>query len=129
MTYGLRNGGAVTVVHLAGCITHDESTSLSGITGCEQLRKLIHDLLKDGRKNVLLNFRDITHVDSCGIHELFNCFEGLRERGGFLKLVGPIERVHNIIRLTKLDTIIDVIEEEPAALRSFPENGDSVMAA
>ena len=129
MTYRTHNVGAITVVHLAGRITRDESTSLGGITGCEQLRKLIYDLMKDGRKNVLLNLRDVTHVDNCGIHELFSCFEDLRERRGILKLAGPIERVHDIIRLTRLDTVIDVIEEEVVALRSFSEREYSSRAA
>jgi anti-anti-sigma regulatory factor len=40
-----------------------------------------------------------------------------------LKLTNPNERVRNVLNLTKLNAVIDVIENEAAAVQSFSKAG------
>ena len=122
ITYNVRQVREVTVVDLGGKIVRGEtfaSVSESGPT----LHGFIHDLLTAGHKNILLNLRDVSYVDSSGIGELFGCFTTVRSQGGALKVTGPNERVKNLINLTKLNTVLDVTHDEATALQSFAKAG------
>ncbi len=120
MTYNVRQAGAATVVDLGGRIGLGEPTA-SGSGSGVVLHELVRDLVEHGHKKILLNLRDVTSVDSLGIGDLFGSFTTVRNQGGVLKLTNPNERVRNVIRLTKLDTVIELIEDEAAAVRSFSE--------
>ena len=116
ITYNVRQARGVTVVDLSGRLTlNDRITSGSNLA----LRELIRDLVKHGHTKILLNLRDVTHLDNASIGELFSSFTTLQNRGGVLKLTNPTERVRNLLRLTQLNTVLDVIENEPAAVQSF----------
>jgi len=119
ITHNIRQASGVTVVELSGRITLETNAPGSGTT----LHQLIRDLLKQGHKNILLNFRDVTYVDSSGIGELFGCYTSVRSEGGALKLSNPTERIQNLLRLTMLNTVLDVMEDESAAIRSFSKAG------
>jgi anti-anti-sigma factor len=118
MTYNVRQAGAATVVDLGGRIGPREPTASGSGSGLV-LHELVRDLVEHGHKNILLNFRDVTSLDSLGIGQLFGSFTTVRNQGGVLKISNPNERVRNIIRLTKLDTVIELIEDEATAVRSF----------
>jgi len=115
VTYSVRQARGVTVIDLSGRITLETIGSGSG----GALHELIRDLLKQGYKNILLSFRDVSHLDSAGIGEVFGCFTTVQTQGGVLKVSNPTERVRNLLRLTKLDTVLDVIEDESTAVQSF----------
>jgi anti-sigma B factor antagonist len=72
-----------------------------------------------GHKNVLLNLRDLTYLDSAGMGELVEACSTLRNQGGDLKLVNPQERIMKLLRMTKLFMIFAIFADEPAALQSF----------
>jgi len=119
VTHSVRQASGVTVVELSGRITLETNAPGSGVT----LHELIHDLLKQGHKNILLNFRDVTYLDSSGIGELFGCYTTVRSQGGALKLSNPTERVQNLLRLTMLNTVLGVMENDRIAADSSSKAG------
>lgn len=122
ITYNVRQARGVAVVDLSGRITLGEEIASGSGTGMT-LHELIRDLLKQGHKNVLLNLRDVSYVDSSGIGELFGCLTTARSQGGVVKLTHPNERVRNVLSLTKLNTVLEVIEDEATAVQSFSKAG------
>ena len=122
IAYNVRQARGVTVVDLSGKIMLGEavaSGSGSGVT----LHEFIRGLVKEGRKDLLLNLRDVSYVDSSGIGELFGCLTTVQSQGGVLKLTNPNERVRNVLHLTKLNTVLDVMEDEATAVQSFSKAG------
>jgi anti-sigma B factor antagonist len=107
----IRPVGNVAILDLSGGIT------VSG--GAGLLRSKIQELLAAGHKNVLLNLRDLTYMDSAGIGELVSVCTTLRNLGGDLKLVNPQARIVNLLKMTKLTGVFATFADEPAALRSF----------
>jgi len=122
ITCNVRYARGVAVVELGGRIVLGELVTVGSGSGVA-LHELVRDTVKQGHKDILLNLRDVTYIDSSGIGELFGCSTTVRGHGGVLKLTNPIERVQNALRLTRLDTVIDVIEDEATAVQSFSKEG------
>jgi anti-sigma B factor antagonist len=87
--------------------------------GTDVLRTVIHDQLEHGYKNILLNLRDVRHIDSAGVGELMSCYTSVRNHGGQLKLMNLSKNVHNLLQITKLYTIFEVAEDEATAVASY----------
>jgi anti-sigma B factor antagonist len=105
----------VSVVDVAGKITLGEGTSA--------LRDLLHALVAEGHKKILLNLQNVTYIDSAGVGELVSGYTSLTNQGGTLKLLGLTDRVKDLLQITKLYTVFDVHEIESHAVRSFAAAG------
>lgn len=91
--------------------------------GTDAVRSVVRGLLDEGYRNMLLNLRDVRHIDSSGVGELMSCYTSVRNKGGQLKLMNLSKNVHNLLQLTKLYTIFEVAENETEAVASFGRNG------
>lgn len=87
--------------------------------GTDVMRNLVRDLTAQGYKHILLNLRDVRHIDSAGVGELMSCYTSVRNQGGQLKLMNLSKNVHNLLQITKLYTIFEVVDDESAAVASF----------
>lgn len=104
-----RNG--VFVIALTGRITLGEPTGL--------LRSLVHDALDLGKKAIVLNLREVVHIDSSGLGELVNAHGRVQKAGGRLKLANLSVRTEELLQITKLFTIFEVYPTEDDAVKSF----------
>jgi anti-sigma B factor antagonist len=111
MTASTRLVGGVTIVDLSGRIVLGE--------GSAGLRDMVHNLIKDGNKKILLNLHDIDYVDSSGLGELVNAFTSMRSQGGELKLLNLTKRVRSLLQITKLLTVFDIADDEATSVKSF----------
>ncbi len=103
--------GDVTVIDIEGKIL------LGG--GEVGIKKVIDELMKQGRKNFLLNLAKVPYIDSAGLGEIIRCFTAIRKVGGALKLLSPNPRVIDLLTVTKLVNVFDWYNEESGALSSF----------
>lgn len=87
--------------------------------GTDLMRNVVRGLVEQGYKHILLNLRDVRHIDSAGVGELMSCYTSVRNSGGVLKLMNLSKNVHNLLQITKLYTIFEVSEDEPSAIASF----------
>ena len=107
----IRQVDSVTVVDISGRITLGE--------GCSQLRELIRNEVSKGNKKMLLNMADVTYIDSSGIGELVSAFTAVSNQGGQLKLLRLTKKVHDLLQITKLYTVFEVLDDEAKAISSF----------
>ena len=110
----IRQVGQVSVVEVIGKLTSLESGAL---------RSSIARLLKEGRKQILLNLSGLTYLDSSGIGDLVHAYMSVIRGGGEMKVVGLSDKVEEILKITQLYQVFQEFKDEPSALRSFPENG------
>src|SRR4051812_41437451 len=99
-----RQVGDVTVIDVSGRITLGEGSST--------LRDALHELVKNNHKDILLNLKDVSYIDSSGIGELVSAYTTITNAGGHLKLLGLTHRVKDLLQITKLYTVFDVHEDE-----------------
>ena len=106
-----RSLGDVCVVDVCGRIT------LSG--GSAELGETLRDIASKGGKKVLVNLGEVSYLDSSAIGELISGFTTITNRGGKLKLLSLNQRVMDLFRITKSNTIFEIHDDEAAAVRSF----------
>lgn len=87
--------------------------------GTDVIRNIVRQQLEQGYKNILLNLRDVRHIDSAGVGELMNCHNSVRNSGGQLKLMNLTKNVQNLLQITRLYTIFEVAEDEDTAVASY----------
>lgn len=111
MRASTRQAGGVTIVDLSGRIELGEGSSI--------LRNTVKDLIGKGQKNILLNLGEVNYIDSAGVGELVSAFTSVRNNGGELKLLNLTKKVRDLLQITKLYTVFEVLDDEPAALAAF----------
>ncbi|MFI5723137.1 STAS domain-containing protein [Streptomyces cyaneofuscatus] len=101
----------VTILALTGKIT-------IGV-GDVALRNAVQDALQSGATNILIDFANVTAIDSSGIGELVSSYTRATNRGGKLKLVNLSPKIHDILAITQLITVFEVYDDEDEAVKSF----------
>jgi anti-sigma B factor antagonist len=109
-----REVGEVTVIDVSGKITLGE--------GNVMLRDIIHGLLDKGRTKIVLNLVGVDHVDSAGIGELVRNHTAVRVAGGQLKIANPGKKVEEILKVTSLNKVFDVHQDEASAIESLGQS-------
>ncbi|HZP17666.1 MAG TPA: STAS domain-containing protein, partial [Terriglobales bacterium] len=79
--------------------------------------------------NILLNMKEVLHIDSSGLGELVTAYTTLKRRGGKLKLLKLNARGESLMQLTKLYTVFEVFTDEDEAVRSFNPQAEEAPAA
>lgn len=127
LEYKTRQRGDVTILDLNGAITLGEALA-PGLESGEKdgvapepvlLGEIIRRLLHQGHIKILLNLQGVSFIDSSGLGELVGAVTSVQRNGGQLKLLNPVPKVINVLRLTRLDHLFAVETDEAAAIQSF----------
>jgi anti-sigma B factor antagonist len=106
-----RQSNGVSILDLEGRITLGEATGL--------LRDTVKTVLADGHKDILLNLGQVSYIDSAGLGELVGCSTTVRNASGRLKLMQLQKKISDLMQITKLHTVFEVIDDEAKAVASF----------
>jgi anti-anti-sigma factor len=118
LEYKIRQSGDVTILDLSGRISVGEALAFGPGSGVV-LGDVIAELTKKGHRKILLNLKAVKYIDSSGIGELARNYTSLRRQGGELKLLSPTPTVLEALRITHLERILDIQEDEQLAVQSF----------
>ena len=107
----VRHAGPVAIVDIAGRVTLGEGAGL--------LHSAVRNLVAEGHKNILLNLKNATYIDSAGLGEMVGAYATVTNAQGNVKLLHPQAKVHDLLQVTKLYTVFQAFDDEQEALRSF----------
>ena len=93
--------------------------SLQGGSDADLFMAEIDRLLAEGRRNVLIDMKALTWINSTGLGILLAGHGSIRRAGGEMKIVHLSDTVENLLAVTKLNRIFEVYGDEVEALRSF----------
>jgi anti-sigma B factor antagonist len=113
MTTSTREVGGVTIVDIKGRIILGEESA--------SVRNLVCELLSKGRKQILLNLAAVDYIDSMGLGALVGALVTVRKQGGALKLLNVDAKVTDVMQVTKLYTVFDILSDEAAGVKSFSQ--------
>lgn len=108
MNIGIRKAGRATILDLNGPLKLGESE--------EAFRTQIQQLADAGATHVALNMSGVTDLDSSGIGAIVRSFTLLKRLGGNCTLFAPNKRVLMLLKMVRLDAVLDVAEDEATAL-------------
>ena len=83
------------------------------------LKDKVKDVLNMGMKNILVDMTKVPFVDSTGIGFLVSSQAAVSNEGGCLKLLSPNPRVREVLRITRLERVFEIFDDEETALSSF----------
>ncbi len=106
-----REVNGVTVIDLEGRIVLGEESN--------SFRERVKSLLAAGKKKIVLNLANVSYIDSAGLGTLVATFHSARSQGATLKLANLGQKFKEVLQVTKLMTVFDTYENEPAAIQSF----------
>jgi anti-sigma B factor antagonist len=103
--------GDVHFLDCSGRITLGEGTMA--------VRTTVSDILKGGGKKIVLNLAEVNYIDSSGVGELVSTYTTVANQGGQLKLLCLTKKIRELLAITKLLTVFQVYDSEPATVASF----------
>ncbi len=83
------------------------------------LKERIDALVREGQLEILIDMRHMPRIDSSELGRLIRSHISARQAGGKVRLCGLSERVMVLMKLTRLDTVLDLHDTEEDALRSI----------
>jgi anti-anti-sigma factor len=112
----IRERGDVSILDLLGRSTIDAGES-------ELLSRHLRDLTATGKRKLLLNLVNLSHIDSSAVCIIVEMYVSLKHSNGELKLLSPRGRVLEVLRVFRLLDTIPSFEDETDALESFGLRG------
>lgn len=105
----------ITLVRLTGKIVLGPDT--------QKLEALVHDLLRREQKKIVFDLSGVSYVDSTGMGTIVSCLSRAMKADGGLRLAGVTDRVRQLFKITRLDSVIAFYPSVPAAAESFAAPG------
>ena len=105
-----------------GHILIEASGKLEFGESCLQLRDVAKRLTSDGGRYFVLDMSGVTHMDSAGLGLLLSIYATIRNHGGDLKLLNAGERIKELLRVTNLIHIFQMLEDEDGAIHTTGHN-------
>jgi len=83
------------------------------------VRTRLEEAVAQGKKAVAVDFSDVEYVDSAMMGILIDAFKGIHRNGGRLCVFGACEAVHEVLKNTVLDDLIEIASDEDAAIKAL----------
>ncbi len=106
-----KDDSGVTVIEAHGRIVLGEETN--------KLREEIKQLLAAGVKKIVINLSGVDFIDSSGLGALVGLYSTANAQGAKIRLASISKRFRELLMITKLLTVFEVYDDEPAAIHSF----------
>ncbi|HEX9933591.1 MAG TPA: STAS domain-containing protein [bacterium] len=106
--------GSVVVLKVGG--------NLMGGPETIAIHEKIKELIKENKKQVVIDLSKVAWMNSSGLGTLMGCMTSLRNVKGELKLSGVTEKVKNLFIITKLITLFDTYDTEKDAIEAFKKS-------
>lgn len=90
---------------------------------CQQIEWLISDLLSQDQKKIIFDISGVSSIDSSGVGIIVMCFGKMKKAGGDLRVAGAKGIVEEVLKMTKVDSIISLYPTAAAAVEGITGQG------
>ncbi|RLC24251.1 MAG: anti-anti-sigma factor [Deltaproteobacteria bacterium] len=92
-------------------------------TSAKAFRAEVEGLVEKDRVRLVVHLAAVDFIDSSGLGALVADLRSVNRRGGDIKVAALQTAVRSVFELTRLDRIFDILDDVPAAVRSFDREG------
>jgi anti-sigma B factor antagonist len=107
----VRKVKSVTILDLSGALVVGDPE--------RDLRDRVNEAVGEGARRVAVNLADVPYMDSSGIGAMIRISNGVRQAGGKCQFYGASKKVRQLLKMVRLDTVLDLSEDEDSALAGF----------
>jgi anti-sigma B factor antagonist len=111
MNYHIVEQGDVVIISLAG--------KIMGGPEAAEINDKINQLMDEGKLKVIIDLKEVEWMNSSGLGILIDAVTVLKNNNGALRLVNVSDRIQNLLKITKLNTVFDVRDSMDEAKQSF----------
>ena len=111
MTINVRKAGKATILDLNGPLKMGDAE--------QAFRDQVQELMDAGTKHLAINLAGVPEMDSSGIGALVRAFSSFKQAGGKCRFFAPPKRVKQTLKMVRVDTVLDLVEDEASALAGF----------
>ncbi|MBU2491214.1 MAG: STAS domain-containing protein [Bacteroidetes bacterium] len=102
-----------------GAVVLELKGNVMGGPEAQEFSDLLHNFLKDEKKNIVVDLANVKFMNSSGLGMLISGFTTMKNGGGSLKLANATEKINSLLIITKLITIFEHFESVDKAVESF----------
>lgn len=85
----------------------------------QKFRDLLHKLLEQGKKKVVVDVKAVKFMNSAGLGTLISGLTTMRNGGGDLKIANPTAKIESLLIITKLIKIFETYSSVEEAVESY----------
>ena len=109
----------VNISEKEGIVVIKLSGQLMGGSDALKINDDLFDLLEKGKNRIVIDLEEVSWVNSSGLGILIGMITRVRKESGDLKLANISEKIREILKVTKLESIFEVHSSVDAAIGSF----------
>jgi anti-sigma B factor antagonist len=85
----------------------------------DDLEAAVSSAVEEGRRKVVLDLGEVPSLDSSGLGVLIAAQSTVASAGGEMRICNVSKAVRTNLVVTRLDTLLTIVEDEEAAIASF----------
>jgi anti-sigma B factor antagonist len=109
----------VKQVEKYGAVVIELKGNVMGGPEAQEFSDLLHKLLEEGKKNVIIDLSETKFMNSSGLGMLISGYTTVKNGGGAMKLANATEKIESLLVITKLITIFEHFTSVDEAVESF----------
>ena len=95
--------------------------NVMGGPDASRLNDTLHRLIDKGQKNVVVDLRKVSFMNSSGLGMLIGGLTTMRNAGGDLRIANAASKIESLLIVTKLITVFKHFRSVDEAVESFTE--------
>ena len=111
MKVSVNETGGVVVIKLTG--------QLMGGTDALKINDELFDLLEKGKNKIIVDLEEVSWINSSGLGILIGMITRVRKEKGEMVLINIAEKIKEILRVTKLESIFKVYDSLEDAMETY----------
>ena len=108
LTLDVRKAGQGTILEIKGPLKLGPTE--------EAFRAQVQKLIESGSTRLAVSLAGITELDSSGIGSLVRLFTNVKRAGGKCVFYAPTKQVSMLLKMVRLNTVFEIVDDEAAAL-------------
>jgi anti-sigma B factor antagonist len=104
----IRNVGGVPIIDVSGEID---------LYTAPVFKRALNQTIDDGHHDIVVNMAEVSYMDSSGFGTLLGITKRVRPDGGTVNLIGCNDAIHRMLKITRLNTVFGLYEDEDSAVK------------
>jgi len=93
-------------------VVNPQGRVAAGDGAATPLRDKLISAIEEGHGSILLDVGQISYLDSLLLGELVQAYASAIKRGATLRLVNATKRLKDLLRITKLDKVLQIVDHQ-----------------